>query len=392
MDFGHLHNGTVTVQIITADPTATLARLYHDWISLQNVRILDELTLEFTLNRTDLKKVLEIIKRRDEKYKIVARRGLYWKLKSAFQRPILVFGIGILILMTIFLPMRILFFEIEGNKMVPDKQILELADQCGIHFGAVRRDIRSEKVKNALLRAIPDLEWVGINTAGCVVTISVRERQNVENTDTNTGVSSIIAARDGIVQDITVTAGSAACKTGQAVKAGQLLISGYTDCGLSIRAQRAKGEIYALTEHNLSLVTPNPYMYRGHKTGESRKYSLIIGKKRINFSQDSGNLDASCVKIYEEKYVTLPGGFQLPVAIVIETIHSYDQITPTVSPEESEMILRSYAMQYLRDHMVAGNILRCSETVMQNGVMRLNGHYSCLEMIGREQFEEIITP
>jgi hypothetical protein len=103
-------------------------------------------------------------------------------------------------------------------------------------------------------------------------------------------------------------------------------------------------------------------------------------------------LDASCVKIYEEKYVTLPGGFQLPVAIVIETIHSYDQITPTVSPEESEMILRSYAMQYLRDHMVAGNILRCSETVMQNGVVRLNGHYSCLEMIGREQFEEIITP
>ena len=61
------------------------------------------------------------------------------------------------------------------------------------------------------------------------------------------GVGSIVASRDGVITSITTTKGTPLCKAGQAVKAGQILISGYTDCGISIRADPAEGEVFAET-------------------------------------------------------------------------------------------------------------------------------------------------
>ena len=43
--------------------------------------------------------------------------------------------------------------------------------------------IRSEKVKNSLLQRIPQLQWAGINTDGCVAVISVREKTAIKNSE-----------------------------------------------------------------------------------------------------------------------------------------------------------------------------------------------------------------
>ena len=319
--------------------------------------------------------------------------GLFWRFRGLMKRPVLISGLALYVLLTIFLPTRIYFFRVEGNQNVPDNLILELASQCGLSFGTERRDVRSEKVKNALLGAVPQLEWVGINTAGCVATISVRERQTGEDLQQPQGVSSIIAIRDGVVQELTVTGGSAACKLGDTVQEGQVLISGYTDCGLSIRAERAKGEIYATTKHDLTFMMPENSHERGTTVAVKKNYSVIIGKNRINFFKDSGILDSSCVKMYEENYLTLPGGFILPIAIVTETCIYYEESVPTLTAEQSNNLLSELAQSYLRSQMVAGTILTKQEEFdQQNGTLCLVGTYECLEMIGRERNEEIIKP
>lgn len=393
MDLWHSLNGLVELEIISADPAASLSRIYNLGIPLENVKFVDELTIRFRVRRQNLKRILVLTETRGEQWKILAYKGLYWRMMALLKRPVLLLGLAVLVFLTVFIPTRVLFFRIEGNVNVPDNRILELASQYGIQFGASRRDVRSEKVKNALLGAIPELEWVGINTAGCVATISVRERQVAENQTQTSGISSIVAARDGVIQEITVTGGSPSVKQGQAVKAGQVLISGYTDCGLSIRAQRAKGEIYATTSRKITFVMPENTASKGEEIFKFTKYSVIIGKKRINFYQGSGILDNSCVKMYEENYVMLPGGFYLPIAIVIETWIEYEQNTPTASTEEHESVLSHLAESYLRDQMIAGKILSKDEAFsQQDGCLLLEGEYGCLEMIGKERNEEIIAP
>ena len=393
MDFWGYANGFVILEITSADPAGMISAIQDIGITLENVRFLDELTFQFQIKRQDRKRVLALASKRDVKCTVKRSKGLYWNLKSLFRRPVLIIGLVLICLLTVYLPTRILFFRVQGNVSIPDKRIMELTSQSGIHFGVSRREIRSEKVKNQLLSTIPELEWVGINTSGCVATISVRERQTKEEVDPFQGVSSIVASRDGVVQELTVISGTAACKTGQVVKAGQVLISGYTDCGLSIRAERARGEVYAVTNRHFTCLMPEIDAQRGMKTRVVEKNSLIIGKKRINFFKDSGILDTGCVKMYSENYVTLPGGFVLPVAFVTETWINYEPTTVTVNTVQDEMLLSQFVQAYLRTQMIAGTILSQSEDFSQeNDVVQLSGHYACQEMIGRERIEEIIAP
>ena len=120
------------------------------------------------------------------------------------------------------------------------------------------------------------------------------------------------------------------------------------------------------------------------------KISLLIGKKRINFSKDSGISDATCVKIYSEYYLTLPGGYRLPVALIKETVQSFDAEVQPRSEEDAAQRLSAFAKNYLRQQMVALTILDAQEEILPDGqCYRLTGQYACAEMIGREHGEQI---
>lgn len=393
MELWHSLNGMLQAELVSADTAGAVTRFFESGITIYDAEYLDDLTVRFQIRRQDYKKIRLLAEKRGDVLKLLKKRGLYWTGKGLLKRPVLMLGILAILILGTYLPTRIFFIRVEGNTTVPTNLILEQAAQCGIAFGADRSEVRSEKMKNALLEAMPELQWAGINTQGCVATISVREREIVEKTVKTAGVSSIIAARDGVILSVTATRGSAVCKVGQAVKAGEVLISGYTDCGISIRAEASDGEVYALTEQNLHVCTPLECSVRGDMTRQEKKYSLIIGKNRINFYKGSGISDTTCDRMYEENYITLPGGFVLPVAVVTEVWTYYDCTEETALPEEQIGQLSEFAADYLREQMVAGQILSASETVTtEDGALWLNGKYACREMIGRVQKEEIIRP
>ena len=83
----------------------------------------------------------------------------------------MVIGLCLLLLLVCILPTRVLFMRVEGNESIPENLILEAAEDCGIRFGASRSAVRSEKVKNGILSRISELQWVGVNTKGCIAVI-----------------------------------------------------------------------------------------------------------------------------------------------------------------------------------------------------------------------------
>ena len=393
MEFWRSLNGMVHVRIISADVAGMLTVLNNHGIELFQTVSRNDLTVDALLRRQDLKHLRKILHRRGDSIESVKQRGVYWRAKHILKRPILLYGILFLIILSCVIPSRIWFFKVEGNQTIPDKMILEYAANCGISFGASRREVRSEKMKNALLEALPQLQWAGVNTRGCVATISVREREISKRPEQTHGVSSIVAVCDGLIQSCTVIKGNAVCTVGQAVKAGQMLISGYTDCGLSIRACRAEGEVFARTERSISVVTPTKFCTTLSKSKEVKKYSLVIGKKRINLYKDSGILESTCDKMILEESLTLPGGFVLPVTLVTEVWNYNDLSIETADQNQLEEQLKTFASAYLNGQMVAGRILSAEETVIpEEGVVILEGKYACHEMIGRVQKEEILKP
>lgn len=392
MGLFHSLAGLLRVQLTSADVSGLLSQISAKSIPLFRVESIDDLTVQGTIYRKDYKFLQELTEHRGDKLDIVKRQGLYWDGLDLRRRPLLIFGAAIILLLALYLPSRILFVEVEGNSAVSAKMILDAAEKCGISFGVSRREVRSEKIKNALLEQIPELQWVGVNTSGCVATISVTEKSVIQQPqEPRNGVSSIVAARDGVIWECTVISGNPLCQVGQAVKAGQILVSGYTDCGIMIKAARAEAEIYAQTLRDLDVVTPTNAVQRGKQSGRETRYSLLIGKKLINLLKDSGISDTTCVKMYEKHYLTLPGGFQLPIGIVRETRIYYDCQEAESTQADSYAWLQTAAENYLQSQMVAGRILSQDAAVLLgDGVGRLSGQYACLEMIGQVKNEEIL--
>lgn len=385
--------GILTLEIICADCAKLLNSISENGIRLSDVSYCSDLTLNLKISRNNYNKLTQIVERHGADIKIVKKKGLFWTAKSVMKRPVLViFGV-LLLLAFVVVPSRVFFISVEGNTSVPTNRILETAAECGIRFGAVRRQLRSEKMKNALLEKMPQLQWAGINTNGCTAVISVREKtaDNGEGAK-NSGVCSIIAARDGVIQSCTVYQGNALCAVGQAVKAGQTLVSGYVDCGIVTKAVQAQAEIQALTFRDLEVISPVVTLVRGGIVQEQTNYSLKIGKKLINFFQDSGNLDATCVKIYTESYLYLPGGFRLPIAMIKETVTTYKETNDTLTEAESTDWLADTAQSYLRKSMVAGEIISAETEVNAiDSAHYLYGKYACTEMIGQVKYEQTLT-
>ena len=94
--------------------------------------------------------------------------------------------------------------------------------------------------------------------------------------------------------------------------------------------------------------------------------------------------------MYKETYMTLPGGFTLPVRVVEETWIPYDLTDTQFDANEANTHLSGYAAAYLSEQMIAGQVLSADEVFSEHeAVYQTEGKYACLEMIGRFRQEQI---
>lgn len=384
------HSVMAHLKLVGADIQRSISRISDLGIRLYDIEYEDELTAFLYVSRHDYKQVILLLESYGNTVTLLNSSTQLYPFFSFWKRPVLTIGLLSIVLMSILLSEKILFVRVTGNENVPATQILEEASSCGVKFFGDAASVRSEQIKNRLLQKIPQLQWAGVNINGCVATVSVEEKAAVEQIDPVQGtVSSIVASCDGIIDSVTVLNGNCLCKTGQAVKAGQTLISGYTDCGLQIIAEQARGEVYAKTIHNICAVFPTNYQFRGNEMDTKVSYRIKIGKNIIIFRKDSGISPGVCVNMYEERCLSLPGGFRLPVSVVRITEICYNTHSRNIQLDKLQC--EDSAQQYLLTNMIAGQVLR-TDVQWHNGeqVAVMNGQYLCSEMIGRTKTEHMI--
>ena len=255
MDLWSKITGIVSVELTSADPERMIWELVKKGVWLWDIQRPGALTLSFRLSRSEYAFVKEFAEKSGGKVCRISNSGVFYRIKRWKERYILAMTAIVLLLASVWLPNRILSVQVSGNEKIPTRLILEVAAQHGLSFGASRRELRSEELKNQLLGAVEELEWVGVNTKGSVATISVRERA-VSREQAKGNASNIVAASDGIIDEISLTRGTLLCEKGQAVKAGQILVSGLAELGICNRAVQAQAEIYAYTKHEMVASVP----------------------------------------------------------------------------------------------------------------------------------------
>ena len=392
MGFGKYNQYHLELEITSADIANVINQFNNAGIKLYNLIYIDALSIRLKVSSKDYDHIIKMSKRLGFSVKYIQLTGVEQWLKRLLNRPIMCTAILILLIFSIVIPSKVFFVSVEGNVKIPTNKILEIAEKNGIGFGTSKRTVRSEKIKNLLLENIPNLQWVGINTSGCTAVISVKEKTpQQESEDQDNAVCSIVASRDGIIQNFTVLKGTPLLNIGQAVTKGQILVSGYMDCGIVTKTTQADAEIIAMTFRELNVVTPAPLCKREKIIDQKVRYSIRLGKNIINLYKDSGILDMTCGKIYLEDYLELPGGFQLPVSIIKETSLFYadGQNMSVISDEEAW--LKESANEYIENQMISGEVISSQISMEQNvDATHLYGRYACSEMIGQVKYEDSI--
>lgn len=385
MELWNKITGTVTLELTAADPERILGDLAGAGIRLWDLRHPTALCVVMKVARGSVDRVCQIVEKDGGKLRFLGWNGVYYALKAWRKRPVLLVCMLILAALSRFVPSRVLFVEVQGNETVPSRLILETAAQVGLEFGASRRSVRSERIKNELLGAIEELEWVGVNTSGCTATITVRERRIEPEGDEQT-LCNIVAAADGIVEDITMIRGTLLCQVGQAVREGQILVSGIKDLEICSRAVEAEAEIYALTLRQKEAVLPAQTLTRGAVRDETVRFSVIFGKKRINLYSDSGILPTTCGKMIYSIPLCLPGGLSLPITLVVERCTFYETSGQARDEETAQRMLSSSLEQQVLRDTIAGRLLtRREELELLDDRYVLRGSFECREMIARQQ-------
>ncbi len=383
---------SLRIRLVSSDLAGRFQYMNSLDISVQEVVQEDYLTATFLIRYPDYRRVYKYLQRKGDSITRLESYGPGKCIKAIASRPLLMICLLGLFFLTLWIPTRVLFVQVEGNSQVSTQQILLSAENSGICFGASVRKLRSERIKNRLLSEIPQLQWVGVNTKGCVATITVAERTVQPQQEFENSISSVISARDAMIMDLTATSGNVLVKPGDVVKKGQVLISGYTDCGLKILATQAQGDVFGRTYYENQAIFPKHYRRKVDLCKKTKNFYLQIGKKEIKINKDSGIPGMICDKMYTQYYLTLPGGFQLPLGITVETCTYWSSQQATMIPEEVAPYLENFAAQQLTAGTISGQILSCRQNIREEeSLFCLTGHYECREMIGRIQYEEIRT-
>lgn len=378
---------TVRLELTSADPQGALDEILGRGLSLYSVWRIDELVTVFTVKQSEIAALRSVLDSRGDSLRVLREQGLNTWLKRAKNRPVLLAGLAALVILTVFLPTRLILFRVEGNEAVSPALVLDTLQDLDFAFWTKRKDVDSESMKNGLIDRIPGIAWAGINTKGCVATVSIRERA-AEPQYGISGPGSIYASRDGIISEITASKGTAMFGPGDAVLKGQLLISGFTDCGNILLSGDAEGDVYAYTSRSVSAVLPIERCAKSTSGAIQRRYSLVVGKKRINFWKGSGISPAGCDRMYQEYWLKLPGDGVLPVCIIRETIIRHDTVpfTAAYGEESTSEVLDPYICQQMPGGKILHREVRFTEA---DGLFILDGRFGCLEMIGKKIVEQI---
>lgn len=171
------------------------------------------------------RKVRQLCRAQGWRVSIAEKVGAPFALARLARRKMLVVG-GALSLLALYIASGYVWFvAVEGDEGVPVARILEVASVAGLHPGVQRSAVDRHEVQKLLLVTIDELSWATVRMDGTRAVIEATLRMGLDPSATQPG--DIVAARDGIVERMTVISGHALVAPGDTVKRGDVLISGF---------------------------------------------------------------------------------------------------------------------------------------------------------------------
>ena len=275
--------GYVELEAVGAFPERLLNLCAQNRLQFWRLCWIDETGFTFRVALRDRKRLEELAGRCGCELTERGRRGGAVVAQGIVrQRWGFLVGLAVCLLAVSWLSRFLLVIEVSGNEKVPTAVILSQLQRVGVRPGAYGPAIAQREAANEALLGLPELSYMAINIYGTRAEIIVREAEKMPELLDENVPADVIAASDGIIEDIHVETGRAMFVDGDIVARGEVLISGTLDLrepvgspvDLGYLVVHAAGDVTARTWHTLEETLPLAAQVKEYTGEERREYSL----------------------------------------------------------------------------------------------------------------------
>jgi similar to stage IV sporulation protein len=202
--------------------------------------------------------------------------------------------------------------------------------------------------------------------------------------------ANLVAAVDGQIESVELLRGNCMVSVGQAVRAGELLVSGIYDSNtVGYRYTRAAGRILARTERTVTVNIPLHYDQKESGDPKIDQTDLNFFGFSIKIFKSTGNLPIGYDIIYKNIELDLPFVSSLPIGWRVTYAVPYEIRAEERTPTEALEL--AYAALERELAAVSGDVMLLSKEICteigEDGVV-LTCTLRCIEDIARQiEFE-----
>jgi similar to stage IV sporulation protein len=241
------------------------------------------------------------------------------------------------LLTVIFMLTRALVWDvrIDGNLTLPEQAVAEVLSDHGVRVGIPWRKIDKNYVEATILSEHPEIAWVSVNRRGTVAYVEVIESENVGKDEKVSPIcSNIVAACDGVIEEITVKSGEAMVKVGDVVRKGDILISGVLENETGVRFCRAVGTVIAHSSTDIDAEIPRQVTQKTEVSHRIAEVRILLFNFSINIFKNYGNCENTCDIIEENRDFALFDKYKLPFSLKKTYIIEYSELDKVLTDEE----------------------------------------------------------
>lgn len=381
-----LARGTVRVEVSGAQPESILNFCTENGIEFWDTSPCSDLALSFTIAAADYPAVHGRSGKNGIEVAIVSSRGGKKLIKGAKSRVVLLVLLCVFVTFAAVSSLFIWRIDIVGNEKVSAARLMRALEECGVRYGAFWPAILSDAVKDSVVTQMPDIAWLTLNIRSSCAQIVVHERVEKPDIVNEKAPGDIIASKSGVIKRMSVLEGMAAAAKGDTVTRGDVLVSGLmvSETG-DDRYVHAQAQVQAETWYEISAAAPLYETKKVKKRGAETEFSLIVGKMRINFFDDSRNKSTSCDKINKLRYISLGDVFTLPVGYAVCSSEEYETQITAIDKTEAVSRLKADLRNELERRINGGSVVSAEYSVSESGeLLIVTLHAQCTEDIAKE--------
>lgn len=382
--------GKINVRLTGREPERFIRLCGVNGIELRRLRHEEEgKGYCFTMWADEFSSLRPYLKKTRCRARITAKEGLPFYLKKKKRRWLFPIGLVLGAIFLFVLSQFIWKIDVEGNVRYTDDMLYRFLEEQEITFGTLKSSIYAAGLEEAVRDQFSEITWVSVQISGTRMMIMVKEDDQPKTEVMETDPCHIVSTQEGIVTSIVVRAGETTVKAGDAITAGQILISGevkLTDDGknvIDVQQVHADGEIYASVSYQYSDRFSLSHGIRTYDGTEAKRYSLVFGNNRISLP-----LVGKCSEFFdvvtERSQLYFGSDYYFPCYVETEIYRNYTLSTQEYTQEEAKVLAKERMEHYLRKLEETGHEISDSEieVTFEGGECVVRGKFTTISQVG----------